>query len=230
LSEHWVVTGANRGIGLEFVRQLVARQDRVTACVRTEEARLALDARLAPQHGAVEVRVFDSRDAAAIAAAAKSVAAPVDVVLANAGALGPAPQNPLDLDLEAALDLFSVNTLGPLRVAQAFLPKLAGAANPRIVLMSSQLGSTADVRPGSAAYAASKAALNKFAQCLAVDLQPRGVAVIALHPGWVRTDMGGAGAPLAPRESVEAALATIDGLGADSSGSFLDYAGRRVAW
>jgi NAD(P)-dependent dehydrogenase (short-subunit alcohol dehydrogenase family) len=230
VAEHWVVTGANRGLGLEFVRRLTARGDRVTACVRDEAARLALGAQLAPQHAAVDFRLFDQRDAGAVAAAGASTAGPVDVLIANAGAFGPSPQAPLDLDTSAALDLFSINALGPLRVAQAFLPKLFDAPNPRVVLMSSQLGSTTDVRPETAAYAASKAALNKFAQCLAAELKLRGVTVIALHPGWVRTDMGGPNAPLAPHESVEAAIATIDALGAEQTGAFLDYAGRGVPW
>ncbi len=230
MSEHWFISGANRGIGLELTRQLVARGDRVTAGVRSEEARDALAARLAPQHARIETKVFDTRDNDAILAAAKSINAPIDVLVANAGAFGSSPRSVLNMDFAAALDLFNINTLGPLRLAQAFLPQLRRAKNPRIALMSSALGSMATVDPSTAIYSATKAALDKFAQCLAIELKPLGVTVVALHPGWVRTDMGGPNAPLSAPESVAGIIATIDGLSLENSGSFLDYRGEMVAW
>lgn len=152
------------------------------------------------------------------------------MLIANAGVFGPKPQTPLQMDFEAALDVFSINTLGPLRLVRALLPQLAGAANPRIVLVSSELGASADVRPSSAVYAASKIALNKFAQCLAEELKPKGIVVIALSPGWVRTDMGGPNATLSVQESGSGILATIDALTIAESGSFIDYQGERLAW
>ncbi len=230
MSEHWFISGANRGIGLELARQLVARGDRVSAGVRSEEARDALAARLAPQHAKIDTAVFDTRDNDAIQAAAKSIDAPIDALVANAGAFGPSPQSVLDMDFDAALDLFNVNTLGPLRLALAFLPQLRRAKNPRVALMSSALGSMATVDPSTATYSATKAALDKFAQCLAIELKPLGVTVVALHPGWVRTDMGGPNAPLSAPESVAGIIATIDGLGLENSGSFFDYRGETVAW
>jgi NAD(P)-dependent dehydrogenase (short-subunit alcohol dehydrogenase family) len=230
VSEHWVVSGASRGIGLELVRQLAARGERVTASLRNEAARDMLLASLAAQHARVETKLFDMRDDAAILSAAKTVSGPIDVLVANAGVYGPKPQTALEGDLEAALDVFSINTLGPLRLVRALLPLFAGAANPRIALVSSVLGASADVRPVNAVYAASKIALNKFAQCLAEELTAQGIVVIALHPGWVRTDMGGPNAPLPAPESVAGIISTIDGLGLEDSGSFLDYRGKTVPW
>ncbi len=230
MSEHWFISGANRGIGLELARQLKARGDRVTAGVRDEVARAALAARLAPQHAQVEAVTFDMRDFAAMTNAAAAVEAPIDVLFANAGAFGPQHQFTLDMDFGAALDLFSVNTLGPLRLTQALLPKLRGAANPRIALMSSELGSMSNVNPSTAIYSATKAALNKLAQCLAVELQPQGISVVTLHPGWVRTDMGGPNAPLNVTESVAGLIATVDGLTIEDSGNFLNYRGETLVW
>lgn len=230
MSEHWLIAGANRGIGLELVRQLKARGDRVTASVRNDEARAALAAKLAPQHAEVETMTFDVRDFSAVSTAARSSSANFDVLFANAGAFGPSPQSTLNLNFDAALDLFSINTLGPLRVAQAFLPRLKGAANPRIALMSSELGSMANNNPGTTLYAATKAALNKLAQGLAEELKPQRVTVVVLHPGWVKTDMGGPNAPLNVTESAAGLIATIDGLSLADSGSFLNYRGEPVPW
>jgi NAD(P)-dependent dehydrogenase (short-subunit alcohol dehydrogenase family) len=230
LSEHWVVSGANRGIGLELVRQLAARGESVTATLRKEAARDVLLASLATQHARVETRLFDIRDGAAMLSAAKTISDPIDVLVANAGVAGPSPQTPLEMDFEKALDVFSINTLGPLRLVRAFLPNFAGAANPRIALVSSRLGSTGDVRPTSAVYAASKIALNKFAQCLAEELKPKGITVVALHPGWVRTDMGGPNAPMSVQESVSGIIATLDALTLADSGGFIDHRGERLPW
>jgi len=230
LSEHWVVSGASRGIGLELVRQLAARGEQVTASVRNEAGRDVLRASLAAQHARVEAKLFDMRDGAAIDGAAKTIAGPIDVLVASAGVYGPKPQTPLEMDFEAALDVFSINALGPMRLARALLPHFAGAANPRIALVSSVLGSSTDVRPVNAVYAASKIALNKFAQCLAEELKPQGIVVIALHPGWVRTDMGGPNAPLSVQESVSGIIATLDALTLGDTGGFVDYQGERVPW
>jgi NAD(P)-dependent dehydrogenase (short-subunit alcohol dehydrogenase family) len=230
MGEHWLISGANRGIGLELSRRLLARGDHVTSSVRSEEARGGLLAKLAPQNAQADTLVFGTRDEEAIRAAARTVSKPIDVLVANAGAYGPKRQSTLDMNFDGALDLFSVNALGPLRVAQAFLPLLLRATNPRIVFMSSVLGSMALEGSFNIAYRAAKAALNKIVQGLAEDLKADGVTVIALHPGWVRTDMGGPDAPLSVEESAAGIIETIDALTIAATGNFLDYLGETVAW
>jgi NAD(P)-dependent dehydrogenase (short-subunit alcohol dehydrogenase family) len=229
MSEHWFISGANRGLGLEFARKLAARGDRISASVRDAEAARSLNAQLAPQHAAARTLLVDMRDEAAMAAAEAMVEAPIDVLLANAGAFGPRPQSALDMDFAAALDVFSINSLGPLRLLRALRPRLGGP-NPRVVFMSSELGSMTSLVPSAMIYSASKAALNKFAQCVAAELRPQGVTVVAMHPGWVRTDMGGPEAPLSAPESVSGLIATIDALTIENTGSFLDWRGRTMPW
>jgi NAD(P)-dependent dehydrogenase (short-subunit alcohol dehydrogenase family) len=230
VTEHWLISGANRGIGHELTRQILARGDHVTASVRSEEKRVRLAAENARFGESLKTLVFDVRDEAAIRAAAESVSAPIDVLVANAGAYGPRRQSTLDMDFEGALNLFSVNTLGPLRTAQAFLPQVKRAKNPRIVMVSSALGSMVLEGSFNIAYRAAKAALNKIAQGLAFDLKGEGVTVIALNPGWLRTDMGGPDAPLSVEEGVTGIIATIDALTIENTGRFLDYRNEETAW
>jgi len=229
-AEHWLVTGANRGLGLELTRRIAARGGRVTACVRDEAARETLARTLAPFSDRIKTLAFDQRDGAAIRAAAAAHDGPLDVLVANAGAFGPQRQTPLDLDFAGALDLFEVNSLGPLRVAEAFLPALRKTRAPRLAFVSSELGSMALTGASSIAYRASKAALNKYMQGLALEVRTHGICVVSLHPGWVRTDMGGPNAPLSVEESGAGMIRVLDGLTMADTGRFLDYRGETVAW
>lgn len=223
---HWLIVGASRGIGLEAARQLAAGGERVTASVRSAAGLAALRA-AAPQARALH---FDVRDEAAIRAAATQVSDPIDVLIANAGAYGPQRQSSTDMDLEGALDLLSINTLGPLRVVHAFLPLVKRGAHPRIILMSSGLGSMALEGTFNVAYRVSKAGLNKIAQCLAADLKPEGVIVVAMSPGRVRTDMGGPNATLDVRDSVAGIIRTAESLTLADTGRYLDYRGEDLPW
>lgn len=227
---HWLIAGASRGIGLELVRQLAARGERVTASVRGEAGRAALGNIIAPAASGSRILAFDTRDEAQIRKAAASVTEPVDVLIANAGAYGPERQSSLDMDFTGVLDLLNVNSLGPLRIAQAFLPQVRRGDNPRIVMMSSVLGSMALEGTFNVGYRASKAALNKITQCLADDLKPEGIAVVSMHPGWVRTDMGGPDATLSVEESVKGMIDVIDGLTLAGTRHYLDYRGNEIDW
>jgi NAD(P)-dependent dehydrogenase (short-subunit alcohol dehydrogenase family) len=223
---HWLIAGASRGIGLEAARQLSAQGERVTASVRSATGLAALKA-AASQAATLQ---FDVRDEAAIRAAAAQVSVPIDVLIANAGAYGPQRQSSLDMDFDGALDLLSVNTLGPLRVVQAFLPLVKRSPRPRIVMMTSRLGSMSLEGTSNVAYRVSKAGLNKIAQCLAADLKDDGVVVVVMHPGRVRTDMGGPNATLDVGDSVAGIIKVAESLTLADTRRYLDYRGEDIPW
>ena len=142
----------------------------------------------------------------------------------------PHRQGALDMDFDGFAHTLAVNTLSPLRVSQALIENLKAGANPRIVIVSSILGQMAQSMAGDIAYCTSKAAVNKVMQGLALALQDDGITVVSVHPGWVKTDMGGPKAPLAVGELVRNLIATIDDLTLEKTGSFLNYDGTPLAW
>ena len=220
-----LVTGANRGIGLEFVRQLSARGDRVTACCRRPADATELLAL------GVEPVALDVTDPASVAALRERLyGRAIDLLLNNAG-VGVRGRPLGRIDYAECLAFFDTNALGPLRLVEALLPALRAGRRRLVVNMTSKMGSIADNTSGDAyAYRASKAALNMITRSLAVDLADEGIACVVLHPGWVQTDMGGAGAPVSVQDSVAGLLAVIDSLAIEHSGRFFDYLGQEVPW
>ena len=225
-----LITGANRGIGLELARAYAADGARVLATARDVDAA----GELASLPG---VRLFplDVRERAAIRRLAETLRdEPLHVLIANAGIFGPpssAPGQRLgSLDYDAWADVLEVNLLGAVATAEAFLPNVR-AARGRIVAITSHLGSIADTSGGLYAYRSSKAALNMAFQNLAHDLAREGIAVAVLHPGWVSTRMGGDSAPVSPEDSAHGLKRVIAGLRATGGrAAFLDYEGRAQAW
>lgn len=220
-----LISGANRGIGLEYARQLSARGDRVVAtCRRPEEADElgGLD---------VEVRRLDVDDPGSIAELVERIGdRPLDILINNAG-VGVSRQDLGDLDYDQIERFFRVNAMGPLRLTEALLPRLREGERKLVVNMTSRMGSIDDNTSGGAyAYRGSKAALNMFNRSLAVDLEPEGIVCVVLHPGWVRTRMGGSSAPTSVEESVSGLIEVIDGLDAKDSGGFYDYTGAEIPW
>ena len=155
---------------------------------------------------------------------------PIDVLINNAGTIGPQRQSTLDTDFEGMAETFEINTIAPLRVAQAFLPNLMKSKMGRIVTISSSMGSLAQNTSDRIAYRASKAAVNKVFQGLATDLKSSNIAVIVMHPGWVRTDMGGSNADITPEESAAGILKVADDLTLAKTGQFINYDGKSVPW
>ncbi|MEP3435591.1 MAG: SDR family oxidoreductase [Hoeflea sp.] len=217
-----LITGTNRGIGLEMARQALAKGWTVYGSARS--AVTDPDAHIC-EHPNFHDLVFDVTDRAAVRAAAASLATPIDILINNAGIIGPERQSTLDMDFDGFAKALAVNTLAPLAVAQAFLPHLQRSTNPRILTVSSWMGSLSHAKSDRIAYRASKAAVNKVMQGLATDLEPMGVAVAMLHPGWVRTDMGGAGADIDAATSAGGILNIAEGLTLEGTGQFYNWDG-----
>ena len=228
-----LVTGANRGLGLEFVQQLLARGARVIAACRQPGRALKLTELAAAHPGHLHVLPLDlarERSISGLAHEAGMLTDRLDALINNAGVLVSGERYG-ELAAKAFADTFATNVIGPLLLTQALTPLLEHGEAARVVNLSSDLGSHADTLAfNTPSYAISKAALNMVTRLTAAELGPRGITVISLNPGWVRTDMGGARAPLAANESVAAMLEVIDGLNPGDSGRFLDYSGAEVAW
>jgi NAD(P)-dependent dehydrogenase (short-subunit alcohol dehydrogenase family) len=227
-----LVTGANRGLGLEFCKQYAADGWRVHACARDPRHSDELTELAAESKGAVRVHALDVSDYAAIDALADELGdEALDVALSNAGTFGRDAWTLGALDYEAWERTMRVNALAPIRLAEALLPALSRSTQARFVAVTSKMGSIADNSSGASySYRASKAALNASVKSLALDLAPKNVVACVIHPGWVRTRMGGRGAPLAPEESVSGMRRVIEGLGAEQSGRFWSWNGEELPW
>ena len=173
---------------------------------------------------------FDVTDHDAIEKAASGLDSSIDILINNAGILGPDNQTTTSMDFHGFRDVFEVNVLSPLKITQAFLPHLKRADHPRLINISSQLGRTGFNANDMVAYRASKAALNKITQAQAADFQDNGIICIAMHPGYVRTDMAGPNADISPLESAAGILNVAEKLSIAQTGTFIDWDGTRQDW
>jgi NAD(P)-dependent dehydrogenase (short-subunit alcohol dehydrogenase family) len=227
-----LVTGANRGLGLEFVRQYAAEGWQVYAACRAPDEAAELKKLATGAAGRIRVLPMDVTDAASVRAAAAALKGEaIDLLLNNAGVGGPPGQQLGNLDYAAWARVLDANTLGPMRVAEVFLENVARSRDKRIVTITSGMGSIADNTSGGRyAYRSSKAAVNMVMKSLSVDLVARGITCVVLNPGWVRTDMGGFGGKLSPAESIRAMRSVIATLKPEDSGKFLNYDGKDFPW
>jgi NAD(P)-dependent dehydrogenase (short-subunit alcohol dehydrogenase family) len=220
-----LITGASRGIGAEYVRQLRAKGWRVIAAMRTPKG-----------DDSVPLDTADHASIDALAAHLAGVA--VDLLVNNAGSYG--PQGFPDgqhyqafgtTDYDVWADILRVNLFGPMKMVEAFAAHLEASDRKLVVNMSSDLGSVANnAHGGSHAYRTSKTALNMLTKGLSIDLAPRGITVVSMAPGWTRTELGGSMAPLSVEDSVAGQIAVIEGLGAADSGRFVNLRGEDVSW
>ena len=210
-----LVTGAGRGLGEELARQYAADGWQVIGTERGAKAKWPLDVAQPEQVQRL---------------AAKLKGTPLDVLFCNAGVIGKRGMALGSFDYDSWAEVLRVNLLGVAAVIEALVDNVAASERKVVAVMSSRLGSISESSGMTLPYATSKAALNMLAKGLAATLAPRGIIVVALSPGWVRTDMGGTGAPLSPQTSVNGLRRVIAGLKASDSGKFFSHDGSTIPW
>lgn len=223
-----LVTGANRGIGLEFVRQYAADGWRVTACCR-DPSRAG---ELKGLDGNVSIHALDIGDFDAIDKLARALKdEAIDVLINNAGVYGAGPQSLTVLDYDDWAEVFRIDCMAQIRMARAFLDHVAKSDRKVIVAITSKMGSVDDNSSGGAyVYRSAKAALNMAYRSLAIDLAPRGIIAAVIHPGWVQTDMGGSGAPTPVQDSVAGMRRLIGRMTPQMAGRFWGFDGAEIPW
>lgn len=220
-----LVTGTNRGIGLEFVRQYAADGARVIACCRDPAKAESLKA----VKGDIKIMALDVTNPNSARKLASDLGGePIDILINNAGVFGPEQQGADDTDYEGILETLRVNSVGPLMVSQALKDNVGRGRDKKIAVITSMMGSIADASGGYVAYRASKAALNMIMHVVAHDWAP--ILIGIYHPGWVQTDMGGPGATVTPQDSVQGLRLQIARLNQGTSGKFHDFRGRELPW
>ncbi|MCH8012428.1 MAG: SDR family oxidoreductase [Candidatus Marinimicrobia bacterium] len=221
------ITGANRGIGLEFVKQYTSRGERVLAGCRNPEKAKKLR-RLLPTNHIISLDIADSNSISESVTIVKQHFTHLNLFINNAGIIGK-KGNPESINQEDMLDTYNVNAVGPVILTKQLKSLLVSGA--KVVNISSQMGSIEDNSSGGYyAYRMSKAALNMASKNLYLELRKKEIIVLALHPGWVRTDMGGIVAPLSVKKSVNSMIDVIDDAKYHQSGQFLRYDGDVLPW
>ena len=228
----YVVTGTNRGIGLEFVSQLLAQGHQVVATARNPQPVPALQALANQYRTQLTLLPLDLADESSVQIFAAEVGRqPIDVLINNAGVYGPRDAELGNLRGGDWAEVLWIDVIAPLLLTQALLPALRQGTEKRIAFLSSKMGSIEDnTSGGSYVYRSAKTGLNQAVRSLAIDLKDEGFVVLPLHPGWVMTDMGGPGALIDTRTSVIGLLKSIQGCSVAESGKFLAYDGKHIPW
>jgi NAD(P)-dependent dehydrogenase (short-subunit alcohol dehydrogenase family) len=227
-----LITGTNRGIGLEMVRHSMERGWRVFACCRNPqqaESLLKL-AKLAPER--ISVYIADMDELATLQALAYELRnESIDLLINNAGVYGSDKNSFGHVDVASWQRTFKINSIAPLKLAEALCEQVARSEKKTIACLSSKMGSMADNGSGgSYIYRSSKAALNAVVKSMSIDLRPQGIKAVALHPGWVKTDMGGPNAQISTNESVSQMFEHLLSLTIGDSGRFIDIDGSDIPW
>ncbi|MCF2857627.1 SDR family oxidoreductase [Pseudoalteromonas sp. SMS1] len=228
-----LITGANRGIGLALVKLYLAKGWQVLATVRNESSANTLRELIDQAHQAsLSIYELDVVNYQQVTALAKSlVGVPIDVVINNAGLYGPKGYGFGHCDVEAWKQVMEVNAIAPAKLAEVFYANLQQGNKKVFAALSSRVGShTENTKGGGYIYRSSKAALNSVIKSLSNDLLSEGIKTVALHPGWVKTDMGGPNALITPEASAMGLKHVLDNLTAKESGSFISYDGSKIPW
>lgn len=234
-----LITGGSRGIGLEFVRQLAMREDKIFVGVRNPDKSPNLASLQKKYKNLIHVFPLDVSSKESILEAFDRISrqtSSLDLLINNAGIISGTDKKGLhtvplgELHTEDLVKVFKVNSIAPILITERFLPLLERGSSPKVINVTSRLGSITLSNGGYLSYRASKAALNMFTKSIAPELRSKGIIAVVIHPGWVRTEMGGPGAPLTPEESVSGMLSVIDRLSVKDAGKFLDYQGNELPW
>ena len=236
--KNYLVTGANRGLGLEFTKQILQAGNNVYAACRNINDIEDLDLLFSEYKDKLIVVNLDINDHDSILSLSNRLKdVSIDVMINNAGTIGPLPyfentfkQHYGTIDYDVWSDVFKTNLFGPVKMAETFLENIENGNDKKMIFISSVVGSIADDHQKAFAYATSKTALNKSVALLADILKEKEVKVLAMCPGYVKTRMNGGGANLEPEESIEGMLEQIEKLDIESSGSFVRYNGERINW
>lgn len=227
-----LITGANRGIGLEMVKFANELGWRVFACCRNPHNADSLFNLGKLSNGQISVHIADMMELSTLQALAYELRNdPIDVLMNNAGVYGSDKNSFGAVDAESWLQTFQVNSIAPLKMVEAFSEQLLMGDRKLVACMSSKMGSMADNGSGNSyIYRSSKAALNAVVKSLSIDLKEKGIISVALHPGWVKTEMGGSGAEINTRECVEQIFNNLSSLTINDSGRFIDIDGSDIPW
>ena len=227
-----LITGASRGIGVEMVKYGIEQNWRLFACCRHPQQADALLSLAKLANGRVSVHVVDMDELATIQALAYELRnEAIDILVNNAGVYGSDNNRFGNVDVASWLNTFQVNSIAPLKVAEALIEQLRMGDKKIIACMTSKMGSMADNGSGNSyIYRSSKAALNAVVKSLSIDLRDDGIKCVALHPGWVKTDMGGPNAEISTRESVTRLFDIMLKLEENDSGRFIDIDGADIPW
>ena len=228
-----LITGANRGIGLEFVRQYAAEGWRIIACCRKPAVADTLNRLVNQLPDLIQVHALDVTDHKQIERLSQTMTdQPIDLLINNAGVYPPTRGDTFGrTDYAAWQHAFEVNTMAPLKMAEAFIGQVSRSELKTIVTITSKMGSVTDNRGGgSYIYRSSKAGVNIVMKSLSIDLSPQKIIAVVLHPGWVKTDMGGPGALITTEQSVTGMRRVIDNLTLQDSGKFYAFDGQIVPW
>ncbi len=228
-----LITGANRGIGLEFCRQYAADGWRVLACSRYPEKSDELNRLASRNPELIKVHALDVADHVEIDRLGQILAdESIDLLINNAGIYPDSDKSGFGhTDYAEWIQAFRINTMAPLKMAETFAAQIARGKQKTIVTITSKMGSISDNSGGgSYLYRSSKAAVNMVVKSLAIDLKPLGLTAVVFHPGWVRTDMGGPNAMISPEQSVSGMRHVISGLAPADSGKFFAYDGQLIPW
>jgi NAD(P)-dependent dehydrogenase (short-subunit alcohol dehydrogenase family) len=227
-----LITGANRGIGLEMVKYSMERGWRVFACCRNPHNADSLFNIAKLSNGQISVHIADMMELSTLQALSYELRNdPIDMLINNAGVYGSDKNKFGSVDVSSWLQTFQINSIAPLKMVEAFAQQLQMSKRKLVVCMSSKMGSMADNGYGNSyIYRSSKAALNAVVKSLSIDLKEQGIISVAVHPGWVKTEMGGPDAEITTRECVLQIFGNLTALTIKDSGRFLDIDGSDIPW